>query len=439
MNDIANYLAQHRFRELFIEELGWDHASGGVELRVDDRCFPLTIIAHKRGLQILHSLTDHFTLINRGRLRRLQRKLASQIHEHVIIYSCESPHKQVWQWAVRRQDGRRLRHREHPFFSDSPPKRLLNRLAGLRFDLKEEEGVTIVDAFRRVRAALDQEADLNLFVNRPWYAQRSNELARAMETGGDAELHDFILFHRPLVTWAVKPLVHLFQGELEDAEQVGMLGLMHAARNYQPSRGSQFSTYATVCIKGFCKRYMPAYLFSVRVPMHVIWPCFKLRKAIWQVAAGGGPQAVRQYLDDLAIYDPGLADEWEQFRIVANIRSLSHRSAPEYREALAIPAGKDTTVEEVAHRERAIIIRKAVRRLNRRDAEFVRLKYGLLDGHEHTLEEIGQLYGVTRERVRQRLVKACEKLQFLLQRLVKRSQSGNGQQVGRQHEKQDTA
>lgn len=437
MNDIASCLAQHRFCELFIQELGWDYASGGVELRVNDCCFPLSIIAHKRGLQVLHSSTDHFTLINRRRLRRLQRKLASQIHEHIVIYSCESPRKQVWQWAVRREDGRRLRHREHPFFSDSPPKRLLDHLVRLQFDLNEEEELTIVDAFRRVRAALDRDADLNLFVNKPWYAQRSNELAWAMEAGGDAELHEFMLFHRHLVTWAVKPLVHLFRGELEDAEQAGMLGLMHAARHYQPSRGYQFSTYATSCIKGFCKRSVPAYLLSVRVPMYVIWPCLKMRKVVRQVTAGGGPPAVRQYLDDLAIHDPGLADEWAQFSIMADIRSLSQRSEPEYRQARAIPAKEDTMVERALRHERAVFIREAIGRLRPRDALFIRLKYGL-DGPEHTLEEIGQQHGVTRERVRQCLVRAFERLQFLLRPLVEQPQSGNGQQVKDSKENQDS-
>jgi len=417
MSDLARHLAEHQFRDLFIEVVGWDHASGSVELWVDDRSFSLSVIAHKRGLQVLHGQTDHFTLINRGRLRRLQRKLARMVHEHVVIYSCESPRKQVWQWAIRLQDGRRLRHREHPFFSESPPPRLLERLDRLRFTLEEEDGVTLIDALRRVRAVLDARAELHLFVNKPWYAERSYQLAQAMKKGSDAELHEFLLFHRPLVTWAVRPLTYLYSGDLEDAEQVGMLGLIHAARNYEPRRGYQFSTYATHCIRGFCKREAPLYFLSIRVPMHVIWPCLELRKEIARVAAAGGSQAVKQYLDDLAVRDPGLADEWSQFRVVAEMRSLSQRGETEYYEARAIPAEDDTTVEQIARRERATIIREAVDRLKPRDAAFVRLKYGL-DGPERTLEEIGQQYGITRERVRQRLVKAQERLEWQLRSLI---------------------
>jgi hypothetical protein len=132
---------------------------------------------------ILHGQADHATLYNRGRLRTLQRKLAAHVHEHVVIYSCDIPRKQVWQWAVRVENGRRLRHREHPFFSESPPPGLLKRLKQLRFTLDEEDGITLVDALARVRTVLDAAAEFNLFVNKPWYAERSDQLAEALENG----------------------------------------------------------------------------------------------------------------------------------------------------------------------------------------------------------------------------------------------------------------
>lgn len=241
MNSLASYLAQHRFKDLFIEALGWDHASGMFELALEDRVYPLSAIAQKRGLVILHGRADHATLYNRGRLRKLQRKLAAEVHEQVVIYSCENPRKQVWQWALRLGGGRRLRHREHPFLSESPPPQLLARLARLRFTLDEEDLVTVLDATDRVRAVLDASAEYNLFVNRPRYVERSEQLAAAAENGGDAEFHAFILFHRPLVRWAVRPYVRLYCGDVEDAEQSGMLGLIYAARHYDRRRGVQFS------------------------------------------------------------------------------------------------------------------------------------------------------------------------------------------------------
>lgn len=431
MHALAPYLAEHRFKDLFIEMLGWDRAAGTLEVMADGRGLQLSLVAQKRGLQVLHGSTDNLTLVNRGRLRRLQQKVSASIHEHVVIYSSESPRKQVWQWAVRLSDGRRLRHREHPFFSASAPPRLLSRLERLRFTLEEEEQVTLIDALGRAREAFDAPADLNLFVHRPWYAERSDELARAVEAGDEAALQEFVKFHRPLVTWAVRPLVHLYGDSLEDAEQSGMMGLIYAARNYQRSRGFQFSTYAVRCIQGFCKREAPLWLAPMRMPDYVIWRCLKLQRSLERIAAKGGPHAVAGFLERLATRDPGLAREWSQFQRAVGVQSLSPRSGPCASEARNLPAAEPMGVGPLAENERNALVRETVARLKPRDAAFVRMKYGF-DGEEQTLEQIGRQYGVTRERVRQRLARVATKLKFSLATLVERGngKSGNGNDDG---------
>src|SRR5262249_54440191 len=156
----------------------------------------------------------------RGLLRKVQRIVAQTCHEHILVFCCERPRRQVWQWAIRLPDGRKLRHREHPFFSASPPAPFLNRLSGLRFTLDEEEGVTLVHALERVRRVLDATADLNLFVRRPKYAQRSDELARAMRGGDQDALNRFLLFHLPLARKVSQRLCRWFSVLPEDAEQI---------------------------------------------------------------------------------------------------------------------------------------------------------------------------------------------------------------------------
>lgn len=409
MTGIAHYLAEHRFQDLFLEELGWDLAAGRITLSLDGREWDLQKVAQKRGIQVLYGQVDRPTLRNRARLRRLQQMLAGLIHEHVVIYSCDCPRRQVWQWAVRREDGRRLRHREHPFFSQSPPPRLLQRLEGLRFSFDEEDRVTLIDALRRVRRALDHDAEFNLFAKHPWYAEQSDRLAQAMEDGGEAALHAFVLFHRPLVTWVARRFADLFQGDIEDAAQSGFLGLLHAARRYDRSRGTEFSTYAVHCIEGLCKRDGALWFQSIRVPVHLLWPCLNLRRELERVYAGGGQQAINDYLTELAARDPGLAADWPDFCQTADVRSLSQPREPEYREARQLATATKPVDLRVEHSERRAIVREVVAGLKPRDAAFVRLKYGF-DGEEHTLEQIGQKYGVTRERVRQRLVQILPRL-----------------------------
>ena len=145
MGGMTQLLADHRFAELFRDELGWERSSGKVAIDVGNRHFEFQAVAQKRGFQVLQCTADRRVLFNRGLLRRTQMLVSKTVHEHILIYTCNAPPKQVWQWAVRMPDGTKLRHREHPFFSGSPPASLQNRLKGLYFSLDEEAGVTIVE------------------------------------------------------------------------------------------------------------------------------------------------------------------------------------------------------------------------------------------------------------------------------------------------------
>ena len=201
---IMPYLAEHAFQDLFIESLGWDRSAGTLTVEVRGGQFSFYSIAQKRGFQILHCPVNRVVLFNRTLLRRLQKQISKAIHEHIILYSSELPKKQVWQWAIRLPDGRRWRHREHPFFSESPPFALVNRIQSLGFSLEEEESVTLIGALDRVRQALDTTAELNLFVRRPKYAEKSDRFAEAMTKGGSEERHQFIVLHRHLAKWFAK-------------------------------------------------------------------------------------------------------------------------------------------------------------------------------------------------------------------------------------------
>jgi hypothetical protein len=197
MESAAAFLGEHRFKAMFTSLLGWEHTNGAFDVSAAGRDFSFMSVAHKRGLQVLHTSTDNLVLINRGLLRKVQRVVAGTFHEHILIFSCENPRKQVWQWAVRLPGGRKLRHREHPFFSHLPPEPFLNRLGDLRFTLEEEENATLMDALDRVRRVLDTSPDLNLFVKHPRYAERSARLFEAARNGDAEALHCFCCFTFP--------------------------------------------------------------------------------------------------------------------------------------------------------------------------------------------------------------------------------------------------
>ena len=277
MRDIQASLANHAFEHLFIECLGWDRVRSIVSLDVNNGPVELTAIAQKRGFTVFVAPAHRTVLADRQLLRNLQRKLRKTHHEHILIHCCDIPCKQVWQWATTSGDGRRILHREHPFFSNDPPPRLLERLSELAVTFEEEEEqTTLTDVLHRVRHALLPDSDLNLFAKRPEYAAKSDRLAVAMKQGDADAFSEFVEFHMPLARQASRMLVRWFDMDPDDAEQTAMIGLIEAARRFDPERGFQFSTYAGYWIRNACQRYGLEWGLQIRLPPHIFWRCYRL-------------------------------------------------------------------------------------------------------------------------------------------------------------------
>ncbi len=416
IDGLSRHLADHRFAELFRDELGWDRTSGTVAIQVGERRLEFEGVAQKRGFQVLQCIADRRVLFNRGLLRQAQRQIAKAIHEHILIYSCDKPPKQVWQWAVRTPDGRRLQHREHPFFSGSPPAPLLARLRGLRFSLDEEADVTFVDALRRVRTALDAPPDLNLFAKRPWYAERSDELAVAMARGEVGARNAFILLHRPLARHISNWLQRSFRMDADDAEQIGVIGLIEAARRFEPERGIQFSTYATHWVRQACHRYGPDAAQFIRLPPYFVQSLFPHRRRILKLASDYGPGYANDELARMCAEDRWFYRRWLAVERALNVRSLSDRGEPEYLEARALQAPAEEEPLQVSLRkERLDSVRDAMACLKERERRFLRQRYGM-EGRPQSLEEIGRAAGITCERVRQIIMVAKRKLRAFIER-----------------------
>ena len=135
---------------------------------------------------------------------------------------------------------RKLRSRHSirlAFFSAKPPPAFLERLGRMAFTLDDEDGVRLTDAIDRVRVALDTSAELNLFARKPKLAEKSDRLAVAMNAGDERARHEFISMHRGLARKFSKRLCRSFGLSPEEAEQIGMLGVIHAAKKFRPELG----------------------------------------------------------------------------------------------------------------------------------------------------------------------------------------------------------
>ncbi len=416
MPEIAAYLRRHDFRELFTEELGWDHDSGEIEFDIRGVTFLLRLVACKRGFRVLHTSVEHHVLFDRKWLREIQTHVFQHAHEHVLIASCDRPQKQVWMWATTSGSGRNRRHREHPFFSNAPSDGILLRLESVRFALSEEESIQLVDAAERVRKALDTDPELDLFVRRPWYARRSHELAKARKSGGVQAFQRFVEFHLPMLPRAANQWWIYMRGlDHEERIQIVALGLLRAALKYDEDRGTQFSTYAHIWLRNFAQRYGPLCHRFVQLP-HYHWRTRRIAfEALRKLGARADPDSTMRAMNQLAETDLTLLGHLIQIQSTDVIDSFDDATKTAFREARLVPTLELDGFSWQERCEANQVISGVLSEIPVRERTVIEMRFGL-HGPQYTLQEVAGILGVTRERVRQLEVLALSKLRPRLAR-----------------------
>jgi RNA polymerase primary sigma factor len=197
-----------------------------------------------------------------------------------------------------------------------------------------------------------------------------------------------------------------------DLIQEGNTGLMRAVDKYEYRRGFKFSTYATWWIRQAITRAIADQARTIRIPVHMIDILSKLRNASKQLLQELG----REPTTEEAAAATGLSLE-ETRRVLAMGRHPVSLDRPvgesedscfgEFIEDGGLPRPEKAASNELLREK----IDALLKTLTYREREIIRLRYGLGDGYTYTLEEVGRIFKVTRERVRQIEAKAVKKLQ----------------------------
>ncbi|MFC3494423.1 sigma-70 family RNA polymerase sigma factor [Glycomyces rhizosphaerae] len=195
----------------------------------------------------------------------------------------------------------------------------------------------------------------------------------------------------------------------EDLAQEGMLGLMRAARKFSPTSGYKFSTYATVWVRQFIERALKDQSRTIRIPIHAFEDLVKLRRVERRLRA----ESREPDIAEVAAACGWSVDKVKNVRrddwTVVSMDKVVNEDTPFGEligEYFALP-GADVPVIDAAETER---IRNLINLFPTRDAAVLAANLGLFDGEEVTLETLGQVFGVTRERIRQIRIKALKRL-----------------------------
>jgi len=291
-------------------------------------------------------------------------------------------------------------------------------------------GLTIVSVPRdadsavetRYRSSYDGDTAIKLYLREIGQVklltpQEEIELAARIKRGDKKAREHMIKANLRLVV----KIAHDYDGlglPLLDLINEGNIGLMKAVERFDPAKGGKLSTYAAWWIKQSIKRALANQAKTIRLPVHLVDKISRMRRIATKLQEVFG----REPTDEELAEELGITASR-----VTQLRTAAIRPA-----SLDAPIGADdtNTFAEVVEDERAedpyekleektvnVMLDELIERLDPREKTILRYRFGLDGGSERTLEEVGERFNVTRERIRQIQNIALAKLRRMIEKM----------------------
>lgn len=245
-------------------------------------------------------------------------------------------------------------------------------------------------------------------------AAEEREIAKLAKNGDKEAKKKLIQANLKLVVGIAKKTIHMSGLPMIDLIQEGNLGLMIAAEKFNYKLGYKFATYAGWWIKQSMFKAISEQSHCMKIPVYIQETLSKFSKLKSQMEKEYNCQVKTQDVAKKMNIEP---DKIETF-LSAYSKSISIESGLEREN------GKDMNIADILEDEKVSVTRDVeyknlqndinivVSTLKEREQEVVRMRYGLGDAARMTLEEIGNLYGVTKECIRQTELRALKKIRM---------------------------
>ncbi|PJF40209.1 MAG: RNA polymerase subunit sigma [Phototrophicales bacterium] len=288
--------------------------------------------------------------------------------------------------------------------SDDPVGLYLKEMARVPLLTNEEE---ISLAMRLEQGHIASERLAKLPEDAP--EEEREQLLQLIEDGLDARDHLIKANTRLVVSIAKR---YMSRGvPFLDLIQEGNLGLMKAVEKFDYTRGYRFSTYATWWIRQTITRAIADQGRTIRVPVHMSDRIRNLYKAARELEQEYGRKPTPEEIAKVLNIEPRkvqwmLKVSWRPLSLERPVGEDDENELGNFIEDYSMPTPLQSAYQSLLREK----LEEVLATLSPREARILRLRFGLQDGRGYTLEEVGQKFGLTRERIRQIEGKALRRL-----------------------------
>ena len=240
------------------------------------------------------------------------------------------------------------------------------------------------------------------------------ELAQKAKEGDEKAKQELIRANLKLVVTIAKKAIHMSKLPVIDLIQEGNVGLMVAVEKFNYKLGYRFSTYANWWIKQAMFKAISEQSHCMKIPVYIQETLSKYSKIKREMEFENNGQVSSE---DVAKKMNISQDKIEQFlnaytKTISIESGIENSNGKEMNVADIIEDEKASATQEVEFKDLQSDILNVISTLKEREQEVVKMRYGLDDNVKMTLEEIGNIYGVTKECIRQTELRALKKMRF---------------------------